>query len=86
MSTPAQKPRPSARRITARVALSRPARVIVSASSNQPATSSALTGGASITTSAMPWSCVSLIAMAIQFLIHRQIVATYPLSLQAAKR
>ena len=54
MSTPAQKPRPSARRITTRLSATRPAAVTASARPNQPATSSAFTGGWSITTSAMP--------------------------------
>src|SRR6476661_5627859 len=50
MSTPAWKPLPSARRITARTLVSRPAARSASASSNQPATGSALTGGLSIVT------------------------------------
>ena len=54
MSTPAQKPRPSAARITARVAGSAPAPVTASASSNQACAGSALTGGKSMITSAMP--------------------------------
>ena len=45
MSTPALNPRPSARRITAWVARSRPAAVMVSARSNQPRDGMALTGG-----------------------------------------
>ena len=54
MSTPAQKPRPAAARITARVLASAPAAVTAPASSYQPCTGSALTGGKSITTSAIP--------------------------------
>src|SRR5437868_5966051 len=50
MSTPAWKPLPSARRITARTLVSRPAARNASASSNQPATGSAFTGGLSIVT------------------------------------
>ena len=45
MSTPALKPRPSARRITTWVLRSRPAAVIASPSSNQPRDGMALTGG-----------------------------------------
>ena len=56
MSTPALKPRPSARSTTTRTAGSSPRPRIISASSNQPATRRALTGGLSITTSAMPRS------------------------------
>jgi hypothetical protein len=56
MSTPALKPRPSARSTTTRTAGSAPRRRSTSASSNQPATVNALTGGWSITTSAMPAS------------------------------
>src|SRR6266496_856715 len=54
MSTPALKPLPAARRITTRTRGSSPRLRTVSASSNHPATVSALTGGLSITTSAMP--------------------------------
>src|SRR5437763_9481913 len=53
MSTPAWKPLPSAQRITARTLVSRPAARIASASSNQPATGSAFTGGLSIVTVVM---------------------------------
>ncbi len=56
MSTPAQNPRPSARTITTRLSGTRPAATTASASANQPATSRALTGGWSMTTSAMPGS------------------------------
>ena len=56
MSTPALKPLPSLRRTTTRVSGSLPAAVIVSASSNQPATVNALTGGTSTTTSTIPRS------------------------------
>ena len=45
MSTPALKPRPSARRITTWVLWSRPAAVMASPSSNQPFDGIALTGG-----------------------------------------
>ena len=45
MSTPAQNPRPSARRMTTRLSGTRPAARTASARPNQPATSSALTGG-----------------------------------------
>src|SRR3984957_9997832 len=54
ISTPALKPRPSARSTTTRTSPSAPADVTASASSNQPATGSAFTGGWSTTTSAMP--------------------------------
>src|SRR4051812_43844225 len=54
MSTPALKPRPSAARMSARTSGSVPNRRTMSASSNHPATLSALTGGLSITTSATP--------------------------------
>src|SRR3954453_17435729 len=56
MSTPALKPLPSLRNTTTRVSRCLPAAVMVSASSNQPATVNAFTGGTSMTTSAMPWS------------------------------
>ena len=56
MSTPALKPLPSERRTTTRVPASRPAAVTASASSNQPATVNALTGGQATTISAMPRS------------------------------
>ena len=56
MSTPAWKPLPSARRITTRTSGSRPAARSASASSNQPATGSAFTGGLSIVTVA---TCVA---------------------------
>ena len=54
MSTPALKPRPSARSTTTRTPSSSPSDRTVSASSNHPATVRALTGGLSMTTSAMP--------------------------------
>src|SRR3954471_24411399 len=54
MSTPALNPRPSARRTTTRVLSCAPRSRITWASSNQPATGRALTGGWSTTTSAMP--------------------------------
>ena len=54
MSTPAQKPRPAAARITALVLASAPAAAIAAARSCQPCTGSALTGGKSMTTSAIP--------------------------------
>src|SRR5579884_4208700 len=54
MSTPALKPRPSARNTTTRVPCSWPSLRTVSASANQPATGRALTGGLSMTTSAIP--------------------------------
>src|SRR3954447_8598764 len=50
MSTPAWKPLPSARKITARTSRSLPAPRRASASWNQPATGSAFTGGLSIVT------------------------------------
>src|SRR4051794_28252126 len=56
MSTPALKPLPSLRNTTTRVSGSLPAAVMVSASSNHPATVNALTGGTSTTTSAIPRS------------------------------
>ena len=59
MSTPALKPRPSARSTTTRTAGSSPSARMMRASSNQPATVRAFTGGLSITTSAMPWSSTS---------------------------
>src|SRR5580693_5632644 len=54
ISTPALKPRPSARSTTTRTSPSAPAAVTASASSYQQATGSAFTGGWSTTTSAMP--------------------------------
>ena len=45
ISTPAQKPRPSAATIATRVAGSAPAALTASARSNQPCTGMALTGG-----------------------------------------
>src|SRR5262249_38797082 len=54
ISTPAQKPRPSAATITAHTAGSAPAAATAPARSNQPCTGSALTGGKSMTTSAIP--------------------------------
>src|SRR5690348_4919452 len=63
MSTPALNPRPSARSTSARTDGSAPSAVITSASSNQPATVSALTGGLSMTTSAIPSLMVCVIGM-----------------------
>src|SRR5688500_982236 len=60
MSTPAQNPRPAARSTTTCVSGSRPAAVTASASANQPATGSALTGGWSIATTTTPGSAVSV--------------------------
>src|SRR3954471_15975684 len=54
MSTPALNPRPSARSTTTRVVSRAPRSWITWASSNQPATGRALTGGWSTMTSAMP--------------------------------
>ena len=54
MSTPAQNPRPAAARTTALVPASAPAAEIAAARSYQPCTGSALTGGKSMTTSAIP--------------------------------
>jgi hypothetical protein len=54
MSTPAFQPLPSAARITTRTLGSLPRRVTSSASSNHPRVVSALTGGLSMTISAMP--------------------------------
>src|SRR5829696_6112604 len=73
MSTPALKPRPSARSTTTRTAASAPSRRSRSASSNQPATVRALTGGWSMTTSAMPAS--STVTVVPTDLILHQIVA-----------
>src|SRR5690606_644406 len=56
MSTPALNPRPSARSTTTRTAGSAPASLNASASANQPATGSALTGGLSTTISQIPRS------------------------------
>src|SRR5579872_1294975 len=64
MSTPALNPRPSARRTTTFTAGSRPAAVSILASSNQPATVRAFTGGLSITTSAMPSEMVTVVPKA----------------------
>ena len=61
MSTPALNPRPSARSTTTRTAGSAPSARTVSASSNQPATVRALTGGLSMTTSAMPASSMLVV-------------------------
>src|ERR1700757_2348714 len=58
MSTPALKPRPSARKITACVSGSSPAAVSESASSNQPCEGMALTGGKSTVTATIPGSAV----------------------------
>ncbi len=62
MSTPAQNPRPSARTTTTRTDGIEPAASTASAKANHDATSSALTGGTSMTTSAVPGerSCVSI--------------------------
>src|SRR5688572_28666235 len=54
MSTTALKPRPSARSTTTRMSSCVPSSVMTRVSSNQAATGSALTGGWSTTTSAMP--------------------------------
>src|SRR3954453_22815150 len=72
MSTPALKPLPSAARITTRTSGSAPARVTASASSNQPATGSALTGGTSTTISAT-WSVTVVLMPNGCFLMLRQI-------------
>src|SRR3954467_1641390 len=72
MSTPALKPLPSAARITTRTSRSSPSALIVSASSNQPATGSALTGGLLITTSAMP-SATSTLRNSRGFLMVSQV-------------
>ena len=79
MSTPAQKPRPSAARITARVAGSAPAAATAAARSRQPCTGSALTGGKSMTTSAIP-SAVRTPTL-IGFLTRTAVVVS-PLCLQ----
>src|SRR3954447_22743692 len=71
MSTPALKPLPSAASTTARTAGSAPADRITSASSNQPATVSAFTGGTSTTTSATCSVTVEEIPIK-DFLIRRQ--------------
>ena len=61
MSTPAQKPRPSARTTTTRTEGIEPAASTASAKANHAATSSAFTGGTSMTTSAVPGErCVCL--------------------------
>jgi hypothetical protein len=74
MSTPALKPRPSARSTTTRTAASSPSRRSVAASSNHAATGSALTGGWSMTTSAMPASSMSVvIGTRASFLTSRQV-------------
>src|ERR1700689_878770 len=65
MSTPAQKPRPLARRRATRLVGTRPTASSASASANQPATSSALTGGWSMTTSAIP-SCSWITSMGMR--------------------
>src|SRR5439155_8345339 len=59
MSTPAQKPRPSARITSARTSARSPNAAISAARPLQPAQFSALTGGWSSTTSATPLSCTS---------------------------
>ncbi len=63
MSTPALKPRPSARSTSTRTAGSSPRARTIDASSNQPATVRALTGGLSITTSAIPSLTVCVIGI-----------------------
>ena len=61
MSTPALKPRPSARSTTTLVSRSAEASSSAPATSNQPCTVSALTGGASIVTTRMPSGRSSLV-------------------------
>src|SRR4051794_12173546 len=61
MSTPALKPRPSARSTTARVERSLPAPRMASARSNHPFTGRAFTGGWSTTTSTTPSSWRSVL-------------------------
>src|SRR5690606_9227089 len=61
MSTPAQKPRPSARITITRTAGSSPSAAMRCASAFQPAALSALTGGRFSTTSATPSSCTWLV-------------------------
>src|SRR5436190_9518139 len=79
MSTPALKPLApgSARRMTTRTDGSAPRRLMVSANSNQPATVSALTGGLSMTTSAMPRSSIvaeiPMRSSLAEFLMDRQV-------------
>src|SRR4051794_20684735 len=79
MSTPALKPLPSARRMTARTEGSLPRSRTTLASSNHPATVNALTGGLSMTTSAMPSSTVDVVPISISpafpfaFLMGRQL-------------
>src|SRR5258705_13692204 len=63
MSTPALKPRPSARRITTWVLWSRPAAVMASPNSNQPFDGIALTGGESTGTETMPGSTVLVVVL-----------------------
>src|SRR3954467_4906592 len=66
MSTPAQKPRPSARRITTCVPGSRPAARSASPSSNQPATGSAFTGGKSmvtVVTATVVWVLIGMVVL-----------------------
>src|SRR3954453_16603356 len=66
MSTPAQNPRPSARRITTCVAGSRPAARSASPSSNQPATGSAFTGGKSmvtVVTASVVWVLIGMVVL-----------------------
>src|SRR6202042_1355809 len=58
MSTPALKPRPSARKITAWVLGSLPAAIRASPSSNHPRDGMALTGGKSTVTATIPGSTV----------------------------
>src|SRR6185503_16794535 len=72
MSTPALKPLPSAARITTRTSGSSPSPRTTSATSNQPATGSAFTGGLLITTSAMPPSTAT-VRYFVSFLMGSQI-------------
>jgi hypothetical protein len=71
MSTPALKPRPSARKMTTRTDGSRPRPVTVSASSNHCAAVSALTGGQSMTTSATPSSSMAASIPILQKVVGR---------------
>jgi hypothetical protein len=76
MSTPALNPRPSARRTTTHRRVVAGAVTNASASSNQPATVSAFTGGASTTTSAMPSSTLAVRWNEMIGLAHRTISST----------
>jgi len=60
MSTPAQKPRPSARITITRTSGRSPSELISAARPCQPAAFSAFTGGRFSTTSATPLSCRSV--------------------------